>query len=126
MACPFDDAVRQDLTRTVYPTIDLSPVRFHSHLRLKPLFAFLRVHSRLPIEVAAKRRHHLTHPPDKFIGAYGLERPRRKVGWPKMKSAIPTAAESVYIGRTEERGDTFIDQLQLLKTLPHNVKTSIP
>jgi hypothetical protein len=43
-----------------------------------------------------------------------------------MKSAIPAAAESVYIGRTEERVDTLIVQLQLLKTLHHSVKASIP
>ena len=43
-----------------------------------------------------------------------------------MKGAIPTPAESIYIGRAEECFDTLIVQMQTSKTLYDNVKASIP
>ena len=43
-----------------------------------------------------------------------------------MKCAIPTTAESTYIGRAEERLDTLILQMQTSKAFDNNVKASIP
>jgi hypothetical protein len=78
------------------------------------------------IEVAAKGGHHLTYPPHEVRCAYNLERSRGKVGGLKMKGAIPTTAESIYIGRAEERLYTLIVQMQTSKPFHNNVKTSIP
>jgi hypothetical protein len=43
-----------------------------------------------------------------------------------MKHAIPTTAESIYIGGAEECLDTLIVQMQTSKTFHDNVKASIP
>jgi hypothetical protein len=43
-----------------------------------------------------------------------------------MKGAIPTTAESIYIGRAEKRLDTLIVQLQTSKSFHDDVKASIP
>jgi hypothetical protein len=43
-----------------------------------------------------------------------------------MKHAIPTTAESIYIGGAKECLDTLIVQMQTSKTFHDNVKASIP
>ena len=92
----------------------------------KPILRLRLSQFEFAIEVAAKGRHHLTHPHREIRFAYRLERSRGKVAGPKVKSAIPTAAESIYIGRAKKCRDALIVHTQISKAFYDDVKASIP